>query len=108
MNPELELPDIKLNETCGACPEAYDVYFDGEYVGYLRLRHGYFAAYFGNSRESVYSNAHTIGDGIFDSSERDREINRALNALLRAWAEAKNAPVEPLIPYRVTHEPSDM
>jgi hypothetical protein len=49
----MELPDdIELRETCGACPEAYDVFFDGEYVGYLRLRHGSFRAHFGVANDS--------------------------------------------------------
>ena len=28
--------------TCFACPEQYDVFLDGEQVGYLRLKHGVF------------------------------------------------------------------
>jgi hypothetical protein len=27
----MNTPDIELKETCGACPEAYDVFFDEEY-----------------------------------------------------------------------------
>lgn len=26
--------------TCGACPEAYDLYLGEEWVGYVRYRHG--------------------------------------------------------------------
>lgn len=31
---------FEFRETCGACPEQYDVYLDGEQVGYVRLRWG--------------------------------------------------------------------
>ena len=34
--------EIKLIQTCGACPEQYDAFIGEEQVGYLRLRHGYF------------------------------------------------------------------
>lgn len=34
---------ITLEMTCGACPEAYNAYFRGEYVGSLRLRYGLFS-----------------------------------------------------------------
>ena len=35
---------FKLVQTCGACPEQYDVYEGDEEVGYMRLRHGHFHA----------------------------------------------------------------
>ncbi len=37
--------DITFYETCSACPEQYDAYLTdtNEYIGYLRLRHGYFS-----------------------------------------------------------------
>ena len=33
---------FRLEMTCFACPEQYDVYLEDEKVGYLRLRHGHF------------------------------------------------------------------
>ena len=64
-----------LEETCGACPEAYDVYLDGECVANLRLRHGCFTARVGE--QEVYE-AYPEGDGIFDFDERDFYIYTAL------------------------------
>lgn len=36
--------ELKLVQTCAACPEQYDVFYDGDLVGYMRLRHGTFRA----------------------------------------------------------------
>jgi hypothetical protein len=75
--------------TCSACPEQYDVLLDGKLVGYLRLRHGYFAAYalpnnisnreFKNMKD-VYE-SYTIGDGMFDDAERDPELKKSIVAI---------------------------
>jgi len=40
----MEINGYKLVLTCGACPEQYDVFKNGQQVGYLRLRHGFFSA----------------------------------------------------------------
>lgn len=32
--------NFEFHETCGACPEQYDVYLEGDQVGYVRLRWG--------------------------------------------------------------------
>lgn len=82
--------DITFYETCSACPEQYDVHFadTNEYIGYLRLRHGYFSvedAYgtqlFGRSfpvsedSEDLQPEEEEImgyyADGIFDYEYRD-------------------------------------
>lgn len=68
---------LALVQTCGACPEQYDVFNGrGQNVGYLRLRHGRFSVDcpFGNE---VYS-AHPEGDGIFESNERDHYLRKAV------------------------------
>lgn len=80
----MDTGQFDLVQTCGACPEQYDVFKDGEQVGYLRLRHGYFYAEFrGGAYETVYE-AHPRGDGIFDSEEeREHHIGKALNAIAR-------------------------
>ena len=72
-------PMLKLVQTCGACPEAYDVSYEGNYIGYLRLRHGCFAAR-NNVDEVVYS-AHPRGDGIFEYDERSKYLAEGLVAL---------------------------
>jgi hypothetical protein len=75
---------LRLVQTCGACPEQYDVFDGEEQVGYLRLRHGSFTAVHPDVMgETVYS-ASPNGDGIFDSDERDHFIGEALEAIQSA------------------------
>lgn len=74
---------MQLIQTCCGCPEQYDVFWKGKKVGYLRLRHGYFSAQlFGPSGKEVYG-AETIGDGVFDESERDFHLKKAQKAIKR-------------------------
>lgn len=70
---------LKLKQTCGACPETYDVFLEEEEVGYMRLRDGYFRAEcYG---ETVYE-CHPEGDGMFEDDERNRYLNEACKAIL--------------------------
>ena len=79
--PDEEQSNLRLVETCGACPEQYDV-FDGEkLVGYLRLRHGYFQARFGDVDGPVVYDAHTRGDGMFERDEREYHLEKAKSAI---------------------------
>ena len=71
---------IELEMTCGACPEQYDAIYEGEIVGHLRLRHGYFRVECNN--KTVYE-AHPKGDGIFDSEERNRYLKKAKKAIYK-------------------------
>ena len=71
----------KLVLTCGACPEQYDVFFEEQEIGYLRLRHGRFYAEYVPTKEIVYVD-HPKGDGIFDDDERDEQLTKAIKALL--------------------------
>lgn len=73
---------IRLVQTCGACPEQYDVYFDDVALGYLRLRFGRFTADYPDcDGETVYE-ASTRGVGVFDKDERDYHLRWALYHLL--------------------------
>ena len=73
---------VRLVQTCGACPEQYDVFDDDEQIGYLRLRHGHFTASEGSVHgETVYA-ASTLGDGNFEDEERAFHLNRAVAAIL--------------------------
>ncbi len=82
----MNIDGFELEKTCGACPEAYDVFKDDKYVGYLRLRNGYFQAVLQKpERKTVYS-AHPNGDGIFDSDERDQHLTAAITAMKQALA----------------------
>lgn len=69
---------VDLVQTCGACPEQYDAYIDGEEVGYLRLRHGYFSVDYKDAE--VYS-AYPDGDGCFTSNEREYYLQDACEAI---------------------------
>lgn len=89
--------ELRLEQTCMACPEQYDVFDSaGRRVGYLRLRHGQFRADyipqdqtfeedvmsgFGN-KKTVYR-AEPKGDGIFEDDERGFYLDQALDALKR-------------------------
>lgn len=75
--------DITLEQTCGACPEQYDAYFNGERVGYLRLRHGYFAVKYLNPSGELLYDANPDGDGCFEVEERDMYLTAAKNAIIR-------------------------
>ena len=72
---------FQLQQTCAACPQAYNVYHDGEYVGSMRLRHGCFTVRYNNS--TIY-HAYPKGDGLFESDEKDKFLTEGCNALLQA------------------------
>ena len=72
---------IRLERTCFACPEQYDVFVDGEKLGYLRLRHGEFRAEY-RGEDVLWGEPK--GDGIFDEDERDEWLERASRAILEA------------------------
>ncbi len=77
--------EITLNQTCGACPEQYDAIYDGKVIGYLRLRHGYFTVSYPDSGGKQVYASNTIGDGVFDSDERDYYLNKAKKALKKEY-----------------------
>ena len=67
---DFDFAGIHLKRTCYACPEQYDAQFEGQDVGYVRLRHGRFRVEVPSGGEVVYS-ADIGGDsGIFDEKER--------------------------------------
>ncbi len=75
--------EIKLVETCGACPEQYDAFIGDEQVGYLRLRHGSFRVDFPSCGGETIYRAEPKGDGMFDSDERDFYLNEAKEAIIK-------------------------
>lgn len=70
-----------LEMTCFACPEQYDVYLENEKVGYLRLRNGRFRCEVPDCNGVTVFDAYTLGDGIFETQERDPMLRKALAAL---------------------------
>lgn len=84
----------KLNfiETCGSCPEQYNVFKGGRQVGYVRLRRGTVTCDFPDCRgDTIYS--HSFEDkwksSFEDSEERDTYIDRIATAIHAALAQEK-------------------
>lgn len=73
--------ELKFVQTCGACPEQYDVFLKDVQVGYLRLRHGYFRVDcpdFNEGSETVYEHSFDDGyQGVFATEEREHFLDIA-------------------------------
>ena len=79
----------RLQQTCSACPEQYDVYAGEEQVAYFRLRHGHFyAAVPDHGGDTVYE-ASPDGDGIFADYERVRHLTEAILAVQKYYINRK-------------------
>ncbi len=74
---------LKLIKTCIACPEQYDVFdAEGNQVGYLRLRHGYFRADVPDCGGKTVYEANTEGDGMFEANEKYDHLQKATIAII--------------------------
>lgn len=82
----LNILGYDLIQTCGACPEQYDVFFEGEQVAYLRLRHGRFYAECPDVGGKRVYEAYPEGDGIFLWDEREEYLTNAIKAV-KKWHE---------------------
>lgn len=80
----------KLVETCWACPEQYNTYYNNELVGYLRLRHETFSVECPDSAGELVYYAEPEGDGRFENDERAIYLDKAAEAILE-WI-SKNRP----------------
>ena len=80
---ELSINGYKLVLECRAMPEAYGVFLDNKEIGYLRLRHGYFAAtyYLKDEDGEVVYDAEPKGQGEFDNDEREYYLNKAVEEI---------------------------
>ena len=72
--------ELTLVQTCVACPEQYDVFRDGEQVGYLRYRWGYFTAKTPDAGGTVVYEA-SYGDGLQGIGIPQYHIDAALQAI---------------------------
>jgi len=70
-----------LCQTCFACPEQYEVFLNGEQVGYLRLRHGHFTAETPDCGGELVYESEPRGDGSFEEDEREAELTNAIRAI---------------------------
>ena len=77
----MEILGYDLILTCAACPEQYDVFKDGEQVGYLRLRHGWFFCSVPDCCENIVYEAEPKGDGEFYDDEREFYLTEAIKAI---------------------------
>ena len=85
---------FQLKQTCGGCPEQYDVFHKGEEVGYMRLRHGsFYAEYRGRT---VYE-ANPQGDGLFEWDERDHYLTEACQAIKTAMFSSSESQIYEII-----------
>lgn len=73
---------LEIKMTCGACPEQYEVFKNGNQVAYYRLRHGGFRVDFPNVRGETIYEAEPNGDGMFDDNERLIYLARAMRIVL--------------------------
>lgn len=72
----------RIQRTCAACPEQYDVYDDaGQQVAYFRLRHGAFTVNAPDVGDELIYSAKPEGDGIFMDHERVRYLTEAILAV---------------------------
>lgn len=81
----MNLQGFEFNQTCGACPEQYDVSLNGEQMAYLRLRHGYFYVAVPDCGGEIIYTAYPKGDGMFDGDERDKYLQEALSAIINHY-----------------------
>lgn len=71
----------RLQKTCYACPEQYDVFAGAELVAYFRLRHGEFRVDVPDAGGDTIYTAEPNGDGIFDDNERVHYLTEAILAV---------------------------
>lgn len=86
----MDINDIYLVQTCGACPEQYDAFIGTEKIGYLRLRHSNFRVdYLDCGGEVVFKHNFEYDGwkGCFSEDERDKYLNLAKEALLNKHLE---------------------
>lgn len=87
--PEDLLNKVKLNITCSAYPEQYDMFFDGKYVAYFRLRHGSYTVTepFSVTDPQILYEAYTYGDGEFMGNEREFFLTMGIASVLNHFGE---------------------
>ena len=78
----MKTPELTLTQTCGACPEQYDlVDRSGKCFAYFRLRNGYFTVKCPDVGGDWVYGARPDGDGCFMPYEREEYLNDAIQAV---------------------------
>lgn len=63
MNPQNIVPE----QTCLSYPEQYDIYYEGEYIGWIKLRYGILRAMDVHNVEIYRHDFHEEYKGYFDT-----------------------------------------
>lgn len=74
---------LRIELTCAACPEQYEIFKGDKQVAYYRLRHGAFRVDIPDCGGNTIYEAESKGDGIFDNDERLVYMTKALRELLK-------------------------
>ncbi len=74
---------LRLEKTCGACPEQYDVFNKNDIkIAYYRLRHGRFTVEVPDCGGRHIYEAYPKGDGCFTEGERSWYLGEAGKAVI--------------------------
>lgn len=85
---------LDFKQTCGACPEQYDVFKDGKQVGYVRLRWGGLSCRYPDYEgDEIYSESfQDAWKGCFDDdNERNKYLLIIANELNNYLEKQENA-----------------
>ena len=83
--------------TCMACPEQWESFYDGKQVGYIRVRFGTLRVYCPGALDKLVLEHTWDGDdykGRFDSVEERREWLHSAHQAIKAWLSA----ISPSVP----------
>lgn len=84
----LTINDVELIKTCDESPEQYIAVFQGQQIGYLRLRHGEFRVDYPDcGDETILYSQEPQGDGCFEEDERDYFLMKAREAIVKKFNE---------------------
>jgi hypothetical protein len=85
--PEYEIGEFIFVETCGACPEQYDVFFNDKAIGYVRLRHGLLTVRVPNSQgKSIFQvKFDEEWKGNFENQDEREFYFRKIVEILELW-----------------------
>ena len=87
--PAKKISEFVFVETCGACPEQYDVFdSNGNQVGYVRLRFGYLRVEYPDyGGEVIYDHEFSDGwKGMFTEDEREYYLKEIAEAISKRIA----------------------
>ncbi len=84
----LTTDEVELLKTCDESPEQYIAVFQGQQIGYLRLRHGEFRVDYPDcGDETILYSQEPQGDGCFEDEEREHFLMKAREAIVKKFNE---------------------